>query len=290
MSENAEPSVAVVGAGVIGTSVAHAFALAGLPVTLVDRSPEALERAAGELRRYDRLARLTGTDGEKVSARADVETSTRLDAAADADFVVENVTEDQEEKARLYARFEKELRPDAVIAVNTSAIPIASLAEILGDGSRVVGVHFMNPVSRMEMAEVVRSPHTSRRTLEAITGLLERIGKRSVVVEDSPGFVINRILMVVVNLAARVVDEGVASPEQVDTLFKGCLGHAMGPLRTADLIGIDTVVRTLDVLREHHGEETFEASSRLRRMVEEGHLGMKSGEGFYVYSNKEISR
>jgi 3-hydroxyacyl-CoA dehydrogenase len=274
--------VAVVGAGVIGSSVAHAAAAAGLRVTLIDRDPAVLPEAARRIRDHDRLGRLTGgpADGDLMGR---ISMTTELGVVAGADVVIENVTEDWEVKAALYRQFETRLAPATVIAVNTSAIPVTSLADLLTHRNRVVGLHFMNPVARIGTIEVVRGLHTSEAALATVLELTGRLGKRAVIVRDSAGFVINRVLMVVLNLAAQIVDEGVATPEAVDTLFKGCLGHAMGPLRTADLIGIDTVVRTLEELAGHYGAATFAPVPALRRMVDAGLLGVKAGAGFYVY-------
>ncbi len=202
---------------------------------------------------------------------------------ADAGFVVENTTESEPGKLELYTLLDKALAPGMTIAANTSAIPIARLAECLADPGRVVAAHFMNPVDRIDMVEVVRAPSTSDTAPAAARDLLGRMGKRPVVVHDAPGFVINRVLMPVANLAAAVVADGVATPNQVDELFKGCLGHTSGPLRTADLIGLDTVVRTLEVLHEHYGTTEFATHPHLRRMVDEGRTGAESGRGFCSY-------
>jgi 3-hydroxybutyryl-CoA dehydrogenase len=274
------PTLGVIGAGVIGSSVAHAAAAAGYTVTLVDTDTAALDAARAAVRRHERLAALLGGGGPR---RLDVRPTTDLADVAGVDFVVENTTESEQGKRELYPLLDKVLAPEVTIAANTSAVPIARLAECLADPGRVVGAHFMNPVDRIDMVEVVRAPSTSDAALAAVDELLGRMGKRSVVVNDAPGFVINRILMPVVNLAAAVVADGVATPSQVDELFKGCLGHTSGPLRTADLIGIDTVVRTLEVLHEHYGTDEFTTHPELRRMVAQGRTGAKSGRGFYSY-------
>jgi 3-hydroxybutyryl-CoA dehydrogenase len=169
------------------------------------------------------------------------------------------------------------------VAVNTSAIPIAVLAKETRHPDRVVGTHFMNPVPHKTVVEVVKSELTSD---EALTGMLEflrSIGRRAVVVGDAPGFVSNRILMAVVNAAARLAEEGVASHADIDDVFRSCFGHPMGPLETADLIGVDTIVRSLRVLHEFTGEAQYEPRPSLLRLVESGRLGRKSGEGFYPY-------
>ncbi|MBP2335998.1 3-hydroxyacyl-CoA dehydrogenase [Saccharothrix coeruleofusca] len=275
-------SVGVVGAGVIGASVAHAVAQStGLPVVLVDSDPDALRTAADSVRRQQRLSLLTGK-GSRAAA-LDLKSTTNVDELSDVDVVVENITESQVAKSRLYKDLDRVLRPGVPIAANTSAIPIAVLAEPLTDPSRVVGVHFMNPVSQIATVEVVRAQRSSDEAMRAVTDLLRLMGKSWVEINDAAGFVINRVLMVAVNLAAAVVAEGVATPNQVDALFTGCLGHATGPLRTADLIGLDTVVHTLDVLHHHYATAEYVAHPALRERVARGELGCKSGRGFFSY-------
>lgn len=274
------PTIGVLGAGVIGASVAHAAAAAGYAVTLVDSDPAALDTARAAVRRHQRLATLLGA---AAAPAPDIRPSTDLAALSGVDLVVENTTESEEAKRALYPELEKVLAPGTTIAANTSAVPIGRLAEQLADPGRVVGVHFMNPVDRIGMVEVVRGADSSDAAMRDVDLMLRRLGKEAVVVRDAPGFVINRVLMPVVNLAAAVVADGVATPSQVDDLFKGCLGHTSGPLRTADLIGIDTVVRTLEVLHDHYGTDEFATHPALRRMVDQGLLGTKSGRGFYSY-------
>ena len=274
--------VAVIGAGVIGTSVAYSCAQAGRAVTLIDRPDKDWGEVRRALRRQQRLTRLTAAAAPAVDLDR-IACSAELADAADAGLVIENVVEDRDVKRAVHARLRELGVTGAVIAVNTSAIPIAELAAEAADPALVVGVHFMNPVPAIDTVEVVRTPATSAATLAAIEDFLGTLGKRGVVVNDAPGFVINRILMVMVNQAAQLVDEGVASPHEIDQLFKGCLGHEMGPLRTADLIGLDTVVRTLEVLHEARPEPLFAPADRLRELVGSGCLGMKAGRGFYGY-------
>ncbi|GAA3440211.1 3-hydroxyacyl-CoA dehydrogenase family protein [Kutzneria kofuensis] len=273
--------IAVIGAGVIGTSVAHALLRAGRPVTLIDRPGHDWSTVRTAIRHHERLARFADR-GSKPADLDRLALSTDLADAAGAGFVIENVTEDLEVKTEVYHRL-RELGTSAHIAANTSAIPIDTLAAAAPDPARVVGAHFMNPVSATAMVEVVRGPRTSPRTLDAMRSLLDDLGKQAVVVNDAPGFVINRVLMAMVNQAAVLVEQGVAEPHAVDALFKGCLGHAMGPLRTADLIGLDTIVKTLDVLGDAFPDPVFTPAGSLVEMVASGRLGMKSGQGFYDY-------
>jgi len=279
-------SVAVVGAGVIGTSVAYACLQSGYDVTLIDRPTKNWDSVQTAMRRHHRLNRLV-RPGVEGAAFPRLACSTDLADAANANLIVENVTETWEAKRDVYAGLRHAGADHTHIAVNTSAFPIDRLAKEAPDPARVIGVHFMNPVSAIDTVEVVRGPRTSDATLNTVLGFLARLGKRAIVVNDAPGFVINRILMVMVNQAAQIADEGVASATDIDLLFKGCLGHRMGPLRTADLIGIDTVVHTLDVLRDATGDPIFTPAARLLAMVDRGELGMKTGLGFYDYAMED---
>ena len=274
--------VAVVGAGVIGTGVAYTCLQAGHEVTLLDRPGRDWDSVRAAMHHHHRLSRLTGLRGHRAEL-ARLTCSHDLTDVAKAELIVENVTETWEAKREVYAGFRLAGADRSCIAANTSAIPIDRLAKEAPDPGRVVGVHFMNPVPAIDMVEVVRGPQTSTATLDAARAFLAGMDKRAVVVDDAPGFVINRILMVMVNQAAQLADEGVASPSDIDLLFKGCLGHRMGPLRTADLIGIDTVVNTLDVLRETTGDPVFTPARRLLAMVGTRALGMKTGRGFFDY-------
>lgn len=276
--------IAIIGAGAIGTSVAAACALAGRPVTLIDRPGIDWRHVETTMRRHIRLGRLAGRPAPVDLAP--VAQATDIGAAAGARLIVENVTEDLATKEVVYTELRALGCRQAHVLANTSAIPIDRLAQHAPDRGRVVGVHFMNPVPSIDFVEVVRGPATSPETLTAAIELLASLGKRGVVVGDSPGFVVNRILMSMVNQAAQILDEGVASAGDIDQLFKGCLGHAMGPLRTADLIGIDTVVNTLAVLREALDDPRFEPSRALLDLLEKGALGMKAGRGFHQYELK----
>ena len=277
--------VAVIGAGVIGTSVAFAFAASGLAVLLIDRPDKDWGPVQRRLRDHQRLARFTSPTRSRVDLQTIV-TSTTLADVEGASLIVENVDEVWEVKRDVYRGLAKLRLSGTAVAANTSAFPIARLAELLPDPSAVIGVHFMNPTDRIATVEVVRGPSTSPATVEATLAFLARIGKAGIVVNDAAGFVINRILMVMVNQAAQLVEEGVAEAWQIDDLFKGCLGHRMGPLRTADLIGIDTIVNTLRVLREARDDAMFEPAALLLKMVQLEHLGMKTGRGFYRYDDE----
>ncbi|MEP7122834.1 MAG: 3-hydroxyacyl-CoA dehydrogenase family protein [Byssovorax sp.] len=277
------PRIAVVGAGVIGASVAHALAERGHAVVLVDRDAAAIERASGSIRAGARLARL---QHRSAAAPAELLARVRFTLAladvAGASVVIENVTEDLEIKLGVHRELDAICAADCVFAANTSAIPIAQLAAATGHPERVVGLHFMNPVPLTAMVEVVRGAQTSEATLARVAALLAAMGKDFVVVNDAPGFVINRVLMPAISEAIAVVHEGTATAAEVDRLFQSCLGHPMGPLRTADLIGLDTVLKTLEVLHENLGGGRAPCPL-LREMVAAGRLGRKSGEGFFLY-------
>jgi len=279
-------TVAVVGAGVIGRGVAQAVLQAGLRVVLVDRSRDALHQAATAIRRgllADRLRRPgAGPDAETLLTR--LTCTSDLGGAGAAALVIENVVEDPAVKADVYRRLDAVCPPATVFLANTSAIPIAALAAATRRPARVVGVHFMNPVALRPAVELVRGPETGDEAVRAVEELLDRMGKRAIQVGDAPGFVANRVLMLMVNEAARVLDEGTAAAETIDRVFTECLGHAMGPLATADLIGLDTVRATLLVLRDRLGDERFEPAPALTRLVAQGRLGRKTGRGFHDLS------
>lgn len=281
-----ELTVGVVGAGVMGLSLVHALTTAGIDTVLTDSDTEVLVGVPSRLAAAGRLARLT-TGQAATRHQGRLELSGDIAALKACDLVIENVVEDQEVKADVHQRLDEVLGEHAVIAVNTSAVPVTSLALATGHPERMVGAHFMNPVAASSMVEVVRTSYTAAWALEMLERLLGLLGKQSVVVGDAAGFVINRCLMMFISEAAALLDDQVATAQQVDRLFRGCLGHRTGPLRTADIIGIDTIVRTLDVLSDHYGPERFTAAPRLRHMVAEGRLGRKTGHGFYHYSDGE---
>ncbi|HEX8160664.1 MAG TPA: 3-hydroxyacyl-CoA dehydrogenase NAD-binding domain-containing protein [Pyrinomonadaceae bacterium] len=278
-------TVGVVGAGVIGRGVAQALAQSGLRVLLLDLSHEVLDRARREMKEALRFQRLFSRGGaaDGASALARVEACTDYQPLAGADFVVENVTEKFEIKREVYRRLDAACPDHCVIAANTSAITITRLAALTARPAKVIGMHFMNPVPLKPTVEVVRGHHTSDETVAAATSLLARMGKEAIVVNDSPGFVSNRVLMLTINEAIFLLDERVASAEQVDRIFKTCFGHKMGPLETADLIGLDTILYSIEVLYESFSDSKYRPCPLLRKMVDAGLLGRKSGQGFYTY-------
>ncbi|HVE91283.1 MAG TPA: 3-hydroxyacyl-CoA dehydrogenase family protein [Actinomycetota bacterium] len=281
-----ERPVGVVGAGVMGSGVAQALAQAGHGVVLVDVDQPALDRASDSMRNGVRMAKMlrspqAASSPDEVLSR--IESTTDPGRLSQAFFVIENVPERIALKEDLYRTLDEVCPPDAVLAANTSCVPIRRLAACTSRADRVLGMHFMNPAPMKDTVEVIRGDATSDDTMRAALDLLTSMGKEAVVVRDSPGFVSNRVLMVTINEASRVLEEGVAPAEDVDRVFTACFGHAMGPLATADLIGLDTIADSLDVLRECFGDDKYVPTRLLSEKVSEGKLGRKSGEGFFVY-------
>lgn len=281
-TDQPEHRLAVVGGGVMGTNIAALAVGHGVPVVLTDVGEAVLDGARQAVVRKLRHAQLMGAlppdrpHGELV-------TSTSLRDAADATAVIEAVTERPETKAKVLAKVSAIVRPGTTLISNTSCIPIGELAGWVTRADELVGVHFMNPSYLITMVEVIRGPRTSQATMAAVTALLAALGRRALVVRDAPGFVINRLLHPLINGAATLVEQGVAPAEVVDGLLQGCLGHSTGPLHTADLIGLDNLVDSLDVLYQRTGDESCRPSALLLAKVRAGDLGRKTGRGFYDY-------
>ena len=277
-----EHRIAVIGGGVMGTNIAALAIGHGIPVVLVEVDDAELSRAKETVRQKLRHAQLMGAlpAGRQPGGFTQ---SLSASAAADATTVIEAVTELPESKAKVLAEVSAAVRPGTLLISNTSCIPIDEMAASVARPDELVGVHFMNPAYLITMVEVIRGPRTSDATMAAVTALLTALGRQSLVVRDSPGFVINRLLHPLINVAAKVVEEGVASPEVVDGLLEGCLGHSTGPLRTGDLIGLDNLVDSLNVLYDRTGEESCRPCAGLLEKVSAGYLGRKSGRGFYDY-------
>ncbi len=285
MSSSTFTTVGVVGAGVMGTGIAQSLAEAGHHVVVVDVSEEPLARVATEVRKGLSMSALLGKRPSRPADEivASIETTTDYGRLSDAGYVIENTTEKVEVKEEVYPRLETVCAPETIFAVNTSAIQIARLAELTRRPDRVVGMHLMNPVPLKPTVEVIRSVHTSEETIESTLALLRTMGKEGIVVNDSPGFVSNRVLMLTVNEAIAVLADGVAPAEDIDRIFKTCFGHKMGPLETADLIGLDTILNSLVVLRDSFGDAKYEPHPLLVKKVDAGDLGRKTGRGFHEY-------
>jgi 3-hydroxybutyryl-CoA dehydrogenase len=253
---------------------------------LLDLSQAILEQARSEIRQSVRLHRLFTVGGDAVSPD---EVVSRITFATDyhllskVDFVIENVTEKREAKTQVYTQLDAICPRQCVFAANTSVIPIAYIASLTDRPARVIGMHFMNPVALKPVVEVIRGPDTSDETLQMAERVLAQMDKQGIIVADSPGFVTNRVLMLTVNEAIHVVREKLAPARDVDRIFKACFGHKMGPLETADLIGLDTVLYSLQILHESLGGDKFRPCQLLEDMVDAGLHGRKSGQGFYTY-------
>ncbi|MET0464662.1 MAG: 3-hydroxyacyl-CoA dehydrogenase family protein [Chitinophagaceae bacterium] len=284
-TENKHPLVAVVGAGTMGLQISLLLAAKKINVVLVDVSRQKLDQALLRMRNDVRLINMMATENDRITDACieNIALTTDINDVTACSILIENISEDVSLKKKLYARLAEVIQPHTIIAVNTSCIPVNSIAEMLPDPSRVIGCHFMNPVYFKKLVEVVRTPFNTMTELTTLTDFLKSIGKSSVIVQDSPGFVANRISHLMMNEAAAIIQEKLCSPKELDLIFKLGYGHAMGPLETADLIGIDTVVNSLRVLEDNLDRKKFLCCSLLTDMVEQGKLGRKSGEGFYSY-------
>jgi len=264
----------------MGGGIAQVVAASGRRVSLHDEVAGAVERALGTMRRsLEKLAEKGGAEPDEVLARV-----SEVDGLVPADLMIEAVVEDAEVKQGLFRRADETLPPEAILASNTSSIPITSLAAVTARPERVVGMHFFNPVPVLKLVEVVRAVQTSDETAAAIVALAEQLGKVPAEARDFPGFVSNRILMPFVNEAAYALMEGVAEPDAIDTIAKLGFAHPMGPLALADLIGLDTCVAIMEVLHEGFGDPKYAPCPLLRQYVAAGRLGRKSGRGFYEYA------
>ncbi|MFF9645079.1 3-hydroxyacyl-CoA dehydrogenase family protein [Kitasatospora aureofaciens] len=280
-------TVGVVGAGVMGTGLAQALAQTGHRVLLVDRTKEILAAAEQTIAQGLRFGRVLGAKGPKEDRRTvlgRISLTTDYEGFDRADFVIENITEDWGLKKGVYERLDAVCPERTVFAANTSVIPITRIGAATSRPDRVLGMHFMNPVPLKPTVEMIRGHHTSAATVDTARTLLSQLGKEGILVEDSPGFVTNRVLMLTVNEAVYLVHEGVAGAEEVDRIFKSCFGHTMGPLETADLIGLDTILQSVEGLYTAFSDSKYRPCPLLIRMVDAGLLGRKSGQGFYNYA------
>ena len=278
-------TIAVLGAGQMGNGIAHVFAQAGHPVTLIDISRDALTRGidtiSKNLDRQVKKGSVTADDKAKILGR--IASKESLDAVAGAALVVEAVTEQRELKFRIFRDLDRLATDGAILASNTSSISITEIAAQTKRPDTVIGMHFMNPVPVMQLVEIIRGQATSDETTAKTVALSKAVGKTPVEANDYPGFIANRILMPMINEAAFCLMEGVGTAEAIDTVMKLGMNHLMGPLQLADFIGLDTCVAILDVLHDGLGDPKYRACPLLKRYVAAGWLGKKSGRGFYAY-------
>lgn len=275
----------------MGVGLAQNLAQTGHDVVLIDLTDERLEAALGEIRQNLRMQKLLAKRAPGGAAPTEsaevilgrITTSTEYESLSNVDFLIENVIEKWEAKEPVYRAIDPICPERCVFAVNTSCISITRVGSITERADRVVGMHFMNPVPMKPVVEVIRGFYTSEQTLEVVESFLSGLGKEGIVVNDMPGFVSNRVLMLTINEAIYLVQDQVAEPADIDRLFTTCFGHAMGPLATGDLIGLDTILYSLEVLYESFNDDKFRPCPLLKKMVWAGLHGRKSGRGFFNY-------
>ena len=277
--------IAIIGAGQMGNGIAQVSSCAGYRVTMIDIKEEFLEKGMNTIN--NSLNKLVSkgkmSEIEAESAISRISTSTDKSSASDADLVVEAIPEVLSYKTSLFAELDSLCKPEAILATNTSSISIDSIASSTNRPDRVIGMHFMNPVPIMKLVEIINGSDTSDEVNNAVVNAAEKMGKTALSCNDSPGFVSNRILCPMINEAILALEEGVAEPEAIDGIMKLGMNHPIGPLALSDLIGNDTVLHIMNVLHEGFGNDKYAPSQLLVKMVGEGKLGRKSGEGFYKY-------
>ena len=279
-------TVAIVGAGIMGTDIALDLASYGHRVILKDLEREILEKAETKMKKDFKMVKMMKPDMKEVSIDdilSRITFTTAYDGFDAVELVIENIVEEWDAKKSLYLELRDVCSAETMYAVNTSCISITKVGALMSDPGKVIGAHFMNPVPLKKIVEVIRGYHTSDETVEAMKAFLKTLKKSAVVVNDFPGFVTNRVSHLFMNEAAFLVQDGVAGPKEVDMIFTQGFGHKMGPLATADLIGLDTVVKSLEVLYESYQDPKFRCCPLLRKMVDAGLLGKKSGKGFFQY-------
>ena len=287
MTNGKMENIAIIGAGVMGSGIALNLACFGYKVLLKDINDEILDESKSKIAESFRMIQMMKRDFknlQKEQVLDKIEFTTTYSGFEHADLVIENVSEDWEVKRQVYQELSGLCQNDTIFAVNTSCISITKVASLLKYPEKVIGMHFMNPVPLKEIVELIVGHHTSNETVELARAFLKTIKKSAIVAKDMPGFIANRLSHLFMNEAAFLIQDHVGSPKDVDLLFRKGYGHAMGPLETADLIGLDTVVNSLDVLYSAYQDPKFRCCPMLRNMVDAGLKGKKSGEGFYKYA------
>ena len=278
-------NIGIVGAGTMGSGISQVAALTGYDIVMQDVSDEATSRGLGTIDKS--LQRLV--DREKITADAKdaairkIRTTTNLSDLADCDLVIEAATENMDLKLGLFEEIDKVSRPETIIASNTSSLSLTKLASVSNRPDKVIGMHFFNPVPMMALVEIIRALQTSDDTFTRVDELTRELGKTPVSVKDSPGLVVNRMLVPMINEAVFILYEGIASADEIDAAMKLGAGHPMGPLALADMIGIDVCLYVMNILLEEFGDSKFRPSPLLKQMVDAGYLGRKSGKGFFDY-------
>lgn len=280
--------IGVVGAGTMGNGITQVCAVAGYDVTMLDINEAAVKRGMDTIAKsLDRLlSKQKISEADKNAALGRVKPSTSFTELGAADIVIEAATENVDLKLKIFGELDRSAKPGAILASNTSSISLTKIAASTKRPASVIGMHFFNPVPMMQLVEVIRALQTSDETYAAVKELATKVGKTPVEVKNSPGFVANRILLPMLNEAVYTLYEGLAKPEDIDTVMKLGMAHPMGPLALADLIGLDTCLSILEVLYDGFKDSKYRPCPLWREMVEAGYLGRKSGRGFYDYSNK----
>lgn len=280
--------IAIIGAGNIGSSLAQNFVQKSFNVTLIDKLPKALNNAKDNIFQSIRLGNLfSKIKYDATEMIENIEFTCDIDKISSIDFVIESITESIKEKEKLYRQINNISIKNKIVASNTSCIPITQIASWVDYPESIIGIHFMNPVPQIDTVEVIISQYTSTKTISKIENILNMLDKKFIIIKDFPGFISNRISHLMINEAAYIFQDQYVEAKQIDTIFKQCYGHKMGPLETADLIGLDTIENTLNLLYAYYNEDKFKCCPVISEMVSKGYYGKKVGKGFYNYLRSE---